>query len=103
MSENKESPDSETPWVDSSAGKKDDLAPNAQCEKEQSRSDCSLGGASYQRMGISLESPLTAHCPHLYDSSFLEFCHYPVLADHMGNTGLRILASSFSIYSTGAR
>ena len=26
-----------------------------------------------------------------------------VLADHIGNTGLRILASSFSIYSTGAR
>ena len=26
-----------------------------------------------------------------------------LLADHMGNTGLRILARSFSIYSTGAR
>jgi hypothetical protein len=26
-----------------------------------------------------------------------------VLADHIGNTGLRILASSFSIYSIGVR
>jgi len=31
------------------------------------------------------------------------FCQQPVLADHIGNTGLWILASSFSIYSTGVR
>lgn len=30
-------------------------------------------------------------------------CHESVLADHVGNTGLRILASSFSIYARGVR
>jgi len=68
----------ETPWMDSSTAKKHDLAPDARCKKGQSRSDCSLDGVSYQGMGISLEFPLTAHCLHLYDNSFLEFCHYPV-------------------------
>jgi len=64
--------------VDSSTGKKDDLARNAQCEEVQSRSGCSFDGVSYQGMGVSLEFPLTPHCPHFYDNSFLEFCHYPV-------------------------
>jgi len=78
MSENEEFRESATLWVDSSTGKKDDLARNAQCEEVQSRSGCSFDGVSYQGMGVSLEFPLTPHCPHFYDNSFLEFCHYPV-------------------------
>jgi hypothetical protein len=33
----------------------------------------------------------------------VKFCQVFVVADHIGNTGLWILASSFSIYSMGER
>jgi len=36
-------------------------------------------------------------------SGYNVLAHHRVLADHIGNTGLQILASSLSVYSTGAR
>jgi len=78
MSEKKESPNLETPWVDSIAGTKTDLIPDVQCENAHLFNGYSFGGMSCQGISMSLNFPLTAHCPCSYDNSFLEVCHYPV-------------------------
>jgi hypothetical protein len=66
MSENKESPDMETLWVDSIAVAKADLATGVQREQAQSRNGYSLGGVPCQVTNMPVEFPLTPPLPSAY-------------------------------------